>query len=336
MSDPILDLLAAPPSPPLSVDEDAVRVGGRRRLRRRAVGRAVGVSGLLAASALAVATLGSGLGNRPLPPAGGSSTTQSTTVTSAELFDGAYAVEIVPGVASGPSTVNFYTVVQGKRTRVDTARASADGVVMRSAGDGVLLGVAPARMSRSLSISPDAKDGSQGDQAALLGTDYQAVALKFDRPDDVATYKDTVWMDATGPSAVRDSRGTEVPSVALTATDTFFIAREAKTMGVFTADGGSLKPIPTGSGSTTFGYGQKEGDVPWQWRTVTVLPKGARSIDFTWSRTDAHSPVSLHTLPGTGEVVATADATSTGELSPLVTRVSWTDSAGRDHTDKVD
>lgn len=51
MSDPILDLLAAPPNPSMSVDEPAVYAGGRRRLRRRRFVIAVGS----AAAALAIA-----------------------------------------------------------------------------------------------------------------------------------------------------------------------------------------------------------------------------------------------------------------------------------------
>jgi hypothetical protein len=51
MSDPILDLLATPPNPSMSVDEPAVYAGGRRRLRRRRLLTAAGA----AAAALAIA-----------------------------------------------------------------------------------------------------------------------------------------------------------------------------------------------------------------------------------------------------------------------------------------
>lgn len=54
MSDSLLDLLAAPPTPPLAVDELAVYAGGRARVRRRTWL----LSGLTAATCVAVAGLG--------------------------------------------------------------------------------------------------------------------------------------------------------------------------------------------------------------------------------------------------------------------------------------
>ena len=65
MSDPILELLAAPPSPSMSVDEDAVHAGGRRRLRRRDLRRTgIGVVGVVGAAAVAFAHPGLGPGRR--------------------------------------------------------------------------------------------------------------------------------------------------------------------------------------------------------------------------------------------------------------------------------
>lgn len=64
MSDPLLDLLQSPPAPPMSVDEDVVLAGGRRRVRRQAWVRA----SYAAAAALLVATtaiLASGGPERP-------------------------------------------------------------------------------------------------------------------------------------------------------------------------------------------------------------------------------------------------------------------------------
>lgn len=61
MSDAILELLSAPPTPDLSVDVDAILTAGRRRARRRDLARVLAV----AAVTLALATAGLAIATRP-------------------------------------------------------------------------------------------------------------------------------------------------------------------------------------------------------------------------------------------------------------------------------
>lgn len=62
-------------------------------------------------------------------------------------------------------------------------------------------------------------------------------------------------------------------------------------MGVFTPDGGSTKPVGDDA-TTTMGYGQKaEKGGGWTWRSVTLLPAGARDVTFLWADEDYHSAV---------------------------------------------
>ncbi|MEO6020053.1 MAG: hypothetical protein ABIP45_07365, partial [Knoellia sp.] len=148
MSDPVLDLLAAPPSPSMSVDENAVYAGGRRRLRRRALRRTgFGLGAAAAATAVAFAVVGSGVGGEALPagPSPSASATSSQRV-SASLFDGAWSVEVRPGAPADQPNVVFYK--GSGATRHELAGSSADPTVISmgtgSGADGIMLGTAPA------------------------------------------------------------------------------------------------------------------------------------------------------------------------------------------------
>lgn len=338
MSDPILELLAAPPSPSLFVDEHAVYAGGRRRLRRRTLRRTgIGVVGVVGAAAIAFGALGTGVDNDALP-AGPTPSVSTAGRVSAELLDGRYAVEVIPGAAADQPNVIYYRkqTETGAMIRLAGSDASPEVVSLGSGSgaEGVMLGTAPADLAKSLTVAPGAKGGVQQDEAVLPGTDYKAYALKFDDPTDVENYKGTVWMDDTGSGIVRDAMGNRLPSTKLAGTDTFFVAREAKVIGVFTTDGGSTKPLP--AGPATMGYGQQDKDGLWSWRSVTLLPTGAHSIDFTWSGDEYHSEVLVEQLPGGEGVVAFADGSAVGtSTGPIVTKVTWTDKAGTRHTESV-
>jgi hypothetical protein len=255
---------------------------------------------------------------------------------SAALFNGAWSVEVRPGVPDYQPNVVFYKGSGASRQQL--AGSSADPSVVSlgtgSGAEGVMLGTAPANLAKSLTIA-DAKGGVQQDEALLPGTDYKAYALKFDNPSDVETYRGTIWMDDTGSGIVRDAMGNRLPSTKLAGTDTFFVAREANVIGVFTTGGGSTKPLP--AGPATMGYGQKDKGGLWSWRSVTLLPTGARSIDFTWSGDEYHSEVFVEQLPGGEGVVAFADGSAVGtSTGPTVTKVTWTDKAGTRHTEAVE
>lgn len=338
MSDPVLELLAAPPSPSLSVDEHAVYAGGRRRLRRRTLRRTgIGVVGIVGVAAIAFGALGTGVGTDALPAAP-TPTASSSGRVSAELLDGRYAVEVVPGAGKDQPNVIFYAINNGKRTQLAGSSVTPDVVSLGtgSGADGVMLGTAPADLAKSLTITPGAKGGVQQDEAILPGTDYKAIALKFDDPSDVNTYRGMIWMDDAGSGIVRDAMGNRLPSTKLADRDTFFVAPDAKVMGFFTADGGSLKPMAADEPMTTLGSGRKDAGGDWQWHSYALLPQGARSIDFTWTGTDYHSQVFVDTLPDGAGVVAFADATGPGAgTGPLVTSVTWVDKAGTRHTEAV-
>lgn len=336
MSDPILELLAAPPSPAMSVDEDAVHTGGRRRLRRRNLRRAgLGAGVAAAAAAVAFAVVGGPIGGTALP-ASPSPTAPSGLRVSAPVLDGRYAVEVVPGAPADQPNVVFYKVVDGKEERLAGSSADASVVSMgRGTGaEGVMLGTAPAGATTFLTVTRDGtKGGIQTDQQPLPGTDYQAVALTFDDPEEIDSYVDTIWMDPDG--RVHSANGTVLPSTKIADGDTFFVAKDSGVMGAFMADGsgGSTRPLST-EPSTTMGYGLTTDGGDWSWTSVTLLPAGATDVAFTWS--SAASTTEPTTASPDGMTVAWATATAPGAGSgPTVTSVSWTDEAGTRHTDAV-
>lgn len=336
MSDPILELLASPPSPSLSVDENAVYAGGRRRVRQRALRRtAFGVAGVMAASAVAFAAIGPGFGGEALPAGEPSVSAQKPHATSALVLDGTYAVEVITGAAPDQPNVKFYKVDNGKRTYL--AGSLVDPTVVSfgtgTGADGVMLGTAPADASKFSNLA-DAPGGFSMDQQLLPGTDYQAVALKFDDAKDVDTYKDTLWMSDNGDGLVRDGMGNVLPS-AKVVDDTFFVDGEQRTVGVFTRDGAYTKPL-TGGETTTLGYGERANG-QWSWRSITLLPAGATKVEFTWSGAQQHTVAHVTPLDGLNRVVVTADATAPESSSgPIVTKVTWTDAAGTRHTESAD
>jgi len=338
MSDPILDLLAAPPSPALSVDEHAVYAGGRRRLRRRALRRTgIGVVGIVGIAAIAFGALGTGVGMDALPAAP-SPTASSSGRVSAELLDGRYAVEVVPGAGEDQPNVIFYAITDGKRTQLAGSSATPDVVSLGtgSGADGVMLGTAPANLAKSLTVA-EAKGGIQQDEALLPGTDYKAYALEFENPSDVETYRGTIWMDDQGSGMVRDAMGNRLPSTRLADRDTLWVDRGTRVMGAFNPEGSWSKPLASGRESTTMGTGTKEPTLgSWTWRSVTLLPAGSRNVEFTWVNEDYHSDVFLETLPDGEGVVAFSDANGSGsDKGPSVTSVTWIDQSGTRHTEAV-
>lgn len=338
MSDPILDLLAAPPSPSLSVDEDAVYAGGRRRLRRRTLRRiGFGLGAAVAATAVAFAAVGTGVGNETLPA--GPSPTTSTQRVSAPLFDGSYSVEVRPDASADHPNVIFYRGYGASRQELSGSDVDPSVISMGTGtgADGVMLGTAPASAANFLTLLKGGAAGYSTDEQLLLGTDYQAVALRFENPADTAKYVGTVWMNDKGDGVVRTAMGLELPSTKLADRDTFWVDRENAYMGVFLADGngGSTRPL-SGAGSTTTGYGTKHDVAGWMWHSVTLLPAGARDVTYEWADADYRSTVFTQTLPRSGEVVAFSDATApASSQGPRVTSVTWTDKAGTRHTEAV-
>lgn len=339
MSDPVLDLLAAPPSPDMSVDERSVYAGGRRRLLRRTLRRTgFGVGAAAAAAAVAFAVVSPGVGGEALPAGPPPPPTAETSVqrVSAELLDGLYAVEVIPNAAADQPNVIYYRkqTETGAMIRLAGSDASPEVVSLGggSGAEGVMLGTAPASATAFLTITRDGTSGGiEQDVQPLPGTGYQAVALRFENPRETDSYVGTAWTNAK--DEVRSATGVRLPSAKVGATDIFWVDRESATMGVFTPDGGSTKPVAHQL-STTMGYGQREDGKDWTWRSVTLLPKGSRDVTFTSDATTVVGP--RQTLTTTGEVVAWQDLSAPGDgPSPRVTGVTWTDEAGTRHTDAV-
>lgn len=339
MSDPILELLAAPPSPSMRVDEDAVHAGGRRRVRRRALRRAgVGVAGVVGAAAIAFAALGTGA-ERDALPAGPSPSVGTAGRVSAEVLDGRYAVEVVPGAPSGQPNVIFHAVKNGQRQQLAGSDATPDVVSMGtgSGAEGVMLGTAPADAKGFLTVTRDGDGGGvQTDQQPLPGTGYQAVALDFEDPTHTAGYLDTIWLDGDG--AVHHATGEVIPSVAVPGTDErIFVARPlGQLMGVIGAGGGSHRQLQQ-SGTTVLAYGEKADGGSWRWRSSVLLPGGAREVAFRWSPATRGDTVRLLELPDGSGTIATAAATApAGSDAPTLLELSWTDAEGTRHTDPAE
>lgn len=334
MSDPVLELLAAPPSPSLSVDEHAVYAGGRRRLRRRTLRRTgIGVVSIAGVAAIAFGTLGSGVKNDTLP-AGPSPSASSAARVSAELLDGRYAVEVVPVAGKDQPNVIFYSIANGKRTELSGSSANPNVISLGSGidADGVMLGIAPASATKFTTATGSAKGGMSMDQQPLPGTEYQAIALDFENAADVHEYLDTTWMNSAGE--VHAANGKLLQTVTIAGNQTFFVNVYSSRIGVFTSDGSIQVPLKRGP-STTMGYGKKDVGGTWLWRSVSLLPVGSRDVKFTWSDADYTSEVFMHTLSDTKEVVALSDATGNLAKAPKVTVVAWTDAAGTRHTEAV-
>lgn len=335
MSDPILELLAAPPNPSMRVDETAVYAGGRRRVRRRAVRRgALGMVGVVGAATIAFAALGTGV-DRSALPAGPSPSGGTAGRVSADVLDGRFAVEVVPGAPADQPNVIFYAVKDGKRQQLAGSSGTADVVSMGtgSGAEGVMLGTAPAEATAFLTVTRDgtSTDGLEMDKQPLPGTDYQAVALDFEDPSGPERYLDTVWLDRSG--TVRSGIGQRLPSVLVPGTtDRVFVAREAGRLGVFIESGGSLTPLRS-SGPTELGYGEKPDGGDWTWRSSVLLPAGATDVRFRWSPSTRGGEVTLLPLPDRAGTVATAPADGDG---PALLAVTWTDDSGGRHTDAVE
>lgn len=116
MSDPIIDLLAAPPVPAMYVEEDAIRVGGLRRVRRRRLIRGSG-TGLAVAAAAAAVWVGLPRATEGLVPAARG----VLPARSMSALD-----QKVAGIASSPTAVRL-TLADGPRVWIDAGVLSQKG-----------------------------------------------------------------------------------------------------------------------------------------------------------------------------------------------------------------
>lgn len=185
MSDPMLELLAAPPSPPMSVDEDAVRLGGRRRLRRRRTLQ-------YAAAAITVCALG-GVGWVALPtaqssltsPAAGPPSTSATGAPSSGSVLTSSLDAAVGRVATSPTAV-MLTLSDGAHVWVDPGPVSKAGDMRLAArlADGTPLGVASKAgvpLGRPYNVRVDWSRALLPDRLLVWGVDLKgSTNLKVD------------------------------------------------------------------------------------------------------------------------------------------------------------
>ncbi len=334
MSDPILELLAAPPNPTMSVDETAVYAGGRRRLRRRTLRRtAVGVVGVVGVAAIAFGALGAGVDNDALP-----ATPSPSIRTSAELFDGQFAVGTSD--LGGSTSITFSSLVNGSFKLFGATEPVPNAVwffpkdagsTPRDMGDGVILGTAPANATAFLTYGVWDQGASTMDRQPIPGTDYQAVAIDYEDFQDINGYVTTYWRDDR--ATVRDGAGVIMPSGQIPgSTDVAFVDRTQGQLGIFGSEGtSSLRPLSAVGPVVT---GDQDDKGTWNVRATAVLPVGAHNPSFTWKiGTGAAATV---VALGQAGVVASATAEAPGSSAfPAVTSVAWTDAAGTRHTDVV-
>ncbi|WP_353952988.1 hypothetical protein V6K52_06020 [Knoellia sp. S7-12] len=334
MSDPILELLATPPNPSMSVDEHAVHAGGRRRLRRRTLRRtAAGLVGVVGIAAIAFGALGTGVDNDALP-----ANPSPSIRTSAELFDGRFAVGTSD--MGGSTSITFSSLVNGRFKFFGATEPVPNAVwffpkdagsTPRDMGDGVIVGTAPANATAFLTHGVWGQDGSTMDSQPIPGTDYQAVAIDYEDFHDINGYVTTYWRDDT--ATVRDGAGVVIPSGRIPgSTDVAFVDRTQGQLGIFGSEGtSSLRPLSAAGPVVT---GDQDDKGTWSVRATAVLPVGARDPSFTWK----NGTVAAATVVALGQagVVASATAEAPGSSAfPAVASVNWTDAAGTRHTDEV-
>lgn len=336
MSDPILELLATPPNPPMSVDEHSVHAGGRRRLRRRALRRTgFGVMGVVGAAAIAFGALGTGVGTDALP-SGPSPSVSSSGRVSVELLDGRYAVEVLPNAGRDEPNVISYSVKDGKRQQLAGSSATANVVSMGtgSGAEGVMLGTAPAEARQFLALTKTGTGGVAIDHADIPGTDFQAIALDFDDAQDIDGYVTTYWLGGGGE--VRSADGTWLPSAAVPGgIERVFADRDNGQLGFISSEGGTLRPL-SAPGPVTTSRLAPGGDM-WRATATAVLPLDAVDVRFTW-KGGSPGDVTVVRLSGVGVVgmnSASAPA-SAAAPGPQATAVTYTDAAGTRNTDAVE
>ncbi len=327
--DDIHDLLVRTAAPEMRFDLDlAVRQGKRVRAVRR-VAVSVGALAAVGAVAFAFGALGPGIGTDALPAGPSPSVTTSGRV-SAELLDGRYAIEVIPGAATDQPNVIFYKVDDGKRIQLAGSSASPDVVSVGtgSGADGVMLGTAPATATGFMTATSALTAGLTTDFAPLPGTDFQALAVRFDTPAEVDRYVTTYWLDESG--RVHSGVGTILSSATIPGTqERLFVDRENRQMGSIHTGGGSLTPLTREPWLDT---GEKSEIDGWKWRTTVLLPRGVHDVTFNWN--SGTTPGKVYVLPLDDESVvvtgtAAAPASSSG---PTLRSVDYTDAEGTTHS----
>lgn len=186
MSDPILELLAAPPNPAMSVNEDVVRAGGLRRLRRRTLRRTVvGVTVFIGAAAVAFSALGAGTAHDTLPafPTPTATPTPDVTPTETSSASPTATVTSSPTATTVPSATPSTTATGTPAPTATQSTGSSTPTTSPSttptAGVGWSESVALAGRSFRAQLVPADHDNfdvvvqADGEQVALRHAIYQ-------------------------------------------------------------------------------------------------------------------------------------------------------------------
>lgn len=324
MPDPLLDQLRQPSAPPMRVDRAAVIEGGRRRVRRRALGwagAALAVAAVMAALAWPAGRLWD---SAPwVPPAAG-----DRVMTVAESDQTGERVELRlrgAGDTAEAAVVDRRGSTVSALGTVDLADPAHLPALEAQEGAHWALAVTPGAFSRPFPVFTGLSAvGMGGHGAKHAPTGALVTAFEFDEPFQEARSFPLLAVD--GDSVV-SSTG-EVPDV-LKLSDQLTVVRFQQ-LGFFgTLSGGEVygslvrkdDPMPwLKEGATVPGLGADG-------TTVILLPDGADQVSVV-PRFDFQSydgEYQTRPMPGGGVVLLLG-------LTEMALDVSWTDKAGTRHT----
>lgn len=329
MSDPILDLLAAPPSPSLSVDEGAVYAGGRRRLRRRTLRRTgIGVVGIVGGAAIAFSAMGAGVSDDSTLPAGPSPAVSASSEMT-PLAGGRFAIQILN--TDGVPLARLAEVTDGQANEVATLPVHPDRIALdvASAQDGLMIGLVPAR-AVSTSFTTSGRNGSSSTTLVPMpGTKYQAVVLDFEKAFDVPEMPTALWVDDQGQ--VYDIDGSKAPSVTIPGTkDHAFFTHRSRQIGVVEPDGWHVKDFPSDWLPNMQTQFQQTG--VWRTRAIVRVPiNSPQSVSMSWDGATSESEVGILPLGDSPWAIVVGTVDGRAKLTSL----TYQDEAGEEHRSAV-
>lgn len=331
MSDPVLELLAAPPSPSLSVDEHAVYAGGRRRLRRRTLRRsAVGVVGIVGVAAITIGALGAGVDNdslpaHPSPTASSSFPREMTTVVKDR-----YAVQIQH--REKESFALLFGLTNGAPDELATleVRTNRISLDVASAKDGLMIGVVPAEAKSALFTTSGEYGGHSTTMVPMPGTGYQAVVLDFEKPFAQPEMPRAIWVDEQGQ--VFDVDGSKAPSATVPGTkDHVFFTHLSRQIGVVEPGGNWYVKDFTSDWLPSIQTQFQQTGV-WRTRAVVRVPMNSpQAVSMSWK--GAESEWDGGVLPLGDSPWAMVVGTVDGKAK--LTSVMYQDEAGEQHQSEV-
>jgi hypothetical protein len=344
MSDPVLELLREPVAPHMSVDEDAVYAGGRRRVRRRAIQR--GVAGVAAAGVVAFAVTAwwpDGSSHTARLPAG------TLSVPNPAPTDTRWSTQLGLSNADEPSVVTVQLAAQDMSLRVYVGRDSTaigpqiatiaaitpiEPHVVRTASDQWFVILSPLTV-RNVSAQAEGL-GLTSSAHELTELGLRVEVAHTEKPATVDRLAPLTWLSgqgryvsSTGEVADRGSLG--MPTETLTA----YVFEELGIYGVAWSD----RAVTTSrsfwaDGVPVISYGvPAQNGRPAGWQVTVFLPLGTENLSLTTAPGTSQDARAYSYLKGYLVVSTTiSGGSSTG--AP-VSEISWTDSSGVDHVQRL-